>query len=122
MCPLISERILPSLLSAGCLYKDEEKGWKEEADHDTPAVRALDMETKAAADPGSLDVGFRLARRPGYFFAPLWAVQPGLYMLPGHTPRWKLRPRQWPRWTLSCRGFERVISRLGAQAGSPETT
>jgi hypothetical protein len=45
-------------------HKDEEKGWKEEADHDTLAVRALDMETKAPADPGSLDVGFRLARRP----------------------------------------------------------
>jgi hypothetical protein len=39
------------------------KGWQEEADHDTPAVHALDMETKAAADPGSLDVGFRLAKR-----------------------------------------------------------
>jgi hypothetical protein len=56
--------MLPSLLSAGCRYKDEEKGWKEEADHDTLAVRALDMETKAPAAPGIPDVGFRVARRP----------------------------------------------------------
>jgi hypothetical protein len=40
------------------------KGWKEEADHDTHAVRTLDTQTKAVADPGSLDDGFCLARRP----------------------------------------------------------
>jgi hypothetical protein len=50
----------PRVASIKTRRKDE----KKEADHDTLAMRALDMETKAPAAPGSPDVGFRLARRP----------------------------------------------------------